>query len=190
MECSRQVFDELSEVYPFVGNVIEDSLVAIALIFHVADFHLQSQVFGNLPALNHGSMLSAFRLVVFIHVHLLGQSVHAFDIVGRFNVGLFQLQFHQSSSERNHAYVVPRTCLHGHDVAFFQVEVVHIVVITLSGVFKLHFHQVCRLIVSRHICQVVVGVQLLILPSATANGESTVGIASDAEFHVLIVHLL
>jgi len=35
---------------PFVGDVIEDSLVTVSLIFHISDFHVQIQVQCNLIA--------------------------------------------------------------------------------------------------------------------------------------------
>ena len=40
MEGGSEVLDELSEVYTLVGDVVEDGLVAIALILHVANLHV------------------------------------------------------------------------------------------------------------------------------------------------------
>ena len=82
MESSRKVFDELSEVNAFISNIIEDCLVAITLIFHVTNFHLQPQSLCNLPAFNHGLVLSCLCLMVFIHVGLFGNPVYPLDVVG------------------------------------------------------------------------------------------------------------
>ena len=44
-----------------------------------------------------------------------------------------------------------RVSLYSYDVALLEVEVVYIVIISLSGIFKLHFHQVGALSVSWHV---------------------------------------
>ena len=49
MECVGQHLDELTEIDSFLGYVVEDGLVAVALILHIADFHVQSQSLGYLP---------------------------------------------------------------------------------------------------------------------------------------------
>ncbi len=41
LEGVGQHLDELAEVYALVGYIVEDSLLAVALILHVADFHLE-----------------------------------------------------------------------------------------------------------------------------------------------------
>ena len=40
--------DELAEIDALIGNIIEYGLIAVTLILHVADFHVQMQIFGNL----------------------------------------------------------------------------------------------------------------------------------------------
>jgi len=42
VEGSSKVLDKLAEVDTFVGNVVEDSFVSIALIFYVTNLHLQT----------------------------------------------------------------------------------------------------------------------------------------------------
>ncbi len=51
MEGIGKHLDELAEIDTLVSDIVEDGLVAVALIFHVADLHLQSQVLGYLTAL-------------------------------------------------------------------------------------------------------------------------------------------
>ena len=83
--------DELSEIYTLVGNIIEYRLVAVALVFHVTDFHLQSKVFGYLSALNHGAVLSSLGLMVFVHVGWACYTIDALDVISRLKVGFLYL---------------------------------------------------------------------------------------------------
>ena len=91
VESVGEHLDELSEVDALVCNVVENGFVAVALIFHIADFHLQSQLFGYLSALNHGVMFAAFRLVILLHVYGFGYAVDALYVVGRLQVRLLYL---------------------------------------------------------------------------------------------------
>lgn len=38
---------ELAEIYALVGYIIEDSLVAVALILHVANLHVELEALGD-----------------------------------------------------------------------------------------------------------------------------------------------
>ena len=91
MEGGSQVLDQLAEVHTLIGDIVEDSLVAVALIFHVANLHLQSQSLGNLSALYHRGVLTRLGLTVFIHIYRTGYAIHALDVVGTLQVGLLQL---------------------------------------------------------------------------------------------------
>ena len=79
MEGVGQHLDEFAEVDTCVGDVIEDGLVAISLIFHISDFHVELQFFGNLSRPNHGVFLQGFRLLIFVEVHLSRLAVDALD---------------------------------------------------------------------------------------------------------------
>ena len=81
-----------------------------------------------------------------------------------------------------------RTCLHRHDIPFFQVEVVDVVIICLSGVLKLHFHKVCAFGIARHIGKPVVCVQLSVLASYCLAAETSVATIPHSEFHILVIH--
>ena len=190
MESGRKVFDELSEVYPFVGYIIEDGLVAVALILHVAYLHLQAQALGYLPRAYHGVVLTGLGLLIFGHVHILGLAVDALNVVGALQISLFQLQLHQLSRQRNHADVVPRTSLHGHDVAFLQVQMVHVMIVALAGILELHLNQVGRFAVSRHVGQPVVCVELSVLPAASLCRETAAAALPKGELHIFKIHFL
>ena len=167
VEGCCQVLDELAEVHSLVGDIVEDGLVAVALILHVAYLHLQSQPLGYLPALNHRVVFACLGLMIFLHVHLSSVAIDAPDVVGRFQVGLLHLQLHEPSGERDDPNVVSGVCFHGHDVALAELQVVHIVVVTFACVLELHLHEVGRLVVSRHVGKVVVGIELTVLTTTS-----------------------
>ena len=158
MEGLGQILDELAEVHTLVGDVIEDGLVSVALILHVADLHVESETFGDDAALDHRGMFAGFRFTEFLHIRLTGDTVNALDIVGRFQVGLLDLQLYQTTCQGHHADVVARTGLHGYDVAFLQVQVIHVVVIALTSVLELYLHQVGVFGIARYVCQPVIGI--------------------------------
>ena len=65
-----QHFNQLAKIDPLVGNVIEDGLITVSLIFDIADLHIQMQIFGNLTGSNHRIML--FRLSFFEFFQVIG----------------------------------------------------------------------------------------------------------------------
>ena len=80
-ESFGQYLDELPEVHASVRDIVENGFVPVALVFHIADFHLQSQFLGNLARTYHGVVLTAFGLFVLFHVHRFGFAVHPFDFL-------------------------------------------------------------------------------------------------------------
>ena len=171
-----QYLDELAEIDTFVGNIVEDCLVSITLILHVANLHLQLQVQCNLSGPYHGAMFAAFGLFILLHIYRFGFAVDAFDIGLRFQVCFLQLDGHQAAGQRYHADVMTRRGLHGHDVALLQRQMVTVVIVPFTGVFKLHLHQVGLLVVARDVGQPVVGIQLVILSAAAFAAEATASI--------------
>ena len=162
MKIVCQHLYELAEVNALVGDIIEYSLVAVALIFDISYLHLQSEVLCNLPALNHCSVLATLCLVVFLHVDRLCYAIHTLDVVSRTEVCLLHLHRHQSPGECHHANVVSGICLHCHYIALLQVKVVDVMVVALSGVFELYLHKVGSLCVARNVSQPVECVQLFV----------------------------
>ena len=77
------------------------------------------------------------------------------------------------------------TCFYSHGVALLQVEMIDIVIVTLSCILELHLNQVGILLVSGHVIQPVVGVELSVLPTASAVAEPAIGVAGYMELHVL-----
>ena len=189
MESGGKVFDELAEVDTLVSDIVEDRLVAIPLVLHVTDFHLQSQPLGYLPALYHGSVFPLLRLMVFLHVDRACDTVDTLDIVSTLEVCFLNLQFDESSSEGHHSDVMSRVSLHGDDVPFLQLQVVDVVIVSLAGMFELHLYQVCRIRITRYVGKPVISVQLLILPAYGKAAQSAVTTGLYLEvfcfFHIL-----
>ena len=190
MESLGKHLDKLAEVHSLIGDIIENRLVAVALILHITDFHLQVEVFGYLSALNHGAVFAALRLAPFVDIHWFRYAIYALDVVHRLEVRLLDLQFHELSRERHHSDIMTRTCLHSHHIALLQIEGIDIMVISLSGVLELHFNKVCALGISRHISEPVVCIQLAVLPSAASSAESARTTVANGEFHILEVHIV
>ena len=174
MEGGSEVLDELSEVDALVGDVVEDGLLSVALVLHVANLHLQSESLGNLSALYHRLVLTCLCLAELLHVALSCQPVDALDVVGALQVRLLYLEVDEPSGEGDHADVVSRAGLHGHDVALLQRQVVHVVIVCLACVLELHLHEVGALCVAWHVGQPVVGVQLSVLSSDGGGAQSAV----------------
>ena len=185
MEGVSQNLDELSEVNALVGDIVEYRLVAVALILHVAYLHLQSEVLCYLTALYHGAVFAAFCLIILVHVSRLCNAIDALYFVGRLQICLLHLQFYKSSGQRHYSDVVSGTCFYSHGVALLQVEMIDIVIVTLSCILELHLYQVGILLVSGHVIQPVVGVELSVLPTASAVAEPAIGVAGYMELHVL-----
>ena len=188
MEGIGKNLDELAEVHTFVSDVIEDSLVAVSLIFYITYFHLQSEIFGNLSALDHGAVFTALSLLAFVEIHLLGDTVDTLDIILRLEVCLLNLEFYQSSGQRNHTDVVTRVSLYRHYIALLQVEVIHIVIISLTGILELYLHEVSTFSIARYIGKPVVCVELSVLSSYALSAQTTVAAVTHPEFHIFVIH--
>ena len=185
MEGVSQNLDELSEVNALVSDVVEYGLVAVALILHVAYLHLQPEVFGYLTALYHCAVFAALCLIILVHICRLGDAIDALYLVWRLQIGFLHLQLYKASGQRHNTDVVSRVCFNSHGIAFLKVKVIDIVIVTLACVLELHLYEIGILLVARHVIQPVVGVELSVLPAASAVAEPAVGIAGYMELHVL-----
>ena len=81
--------------------------------------------------------------------------------------------------------------LYSHPVALLQVQSVYVMVISLTGILKLHLHKVSALGIARHIGKPVVGIQLVVAPAYSFSAQSSGAGRSEGKFHILIVcHVL
>ena len=97
MEGYCQVLNELTEIHTLISDIVEDGLVAITLVLHVANLHVETQALGYLTTLDHGRVLASLRLTPFLDVVLAGYAIDTFDIIGRLDVHLLELQFYQAA---------------------------------------------------------------------------------------------
>ena len=121
-------------------------------------------------------MLARLGLGVLLHIHRLGFAVDALDVGLRLQVGLLYLQLHQATRECHYTNVVTGRSLNGYNVALLQRQVVVVVVVPLSGILELHFHQVGHLVVAGDVGQPVVGVELVVLPATAAAAKATASV--------------
>ena len=162
MECVCQNLDELSEVHAFVGYVVENGLIAVTLIFHIAYFHVQAKFIGNLSTLNHGVVLACLCLIILIHIHVASKAIYALYIVSRLEVCFLYLHDGETAGKRNNTDIVTWCGFNGNPVAFFQVKSVDIVVVCLTCILKLYLYKVSTLIIAGNICEPVVHVELMV----------------------------
>ena len=175
MEGLSQHLDELAEIDTTVGNVVEDSLAAVALVFHIANLHLQAQVGSNLARLNHRLMLAALSLGILLHINgtcLAIDAAHGSILLYAY---LLHLQQHQPPSEGDGADIVSRAGLDSHDVTLVKVKVIAIEVVALAGVLELDFDVVRLLQVAGGIGKVVIDVKGAVLTTITAAANAVVG---------------
>lgn len=74
LEGFGQNLDKLAEVYTFVGDIVENSLIAVALVLYVANLHIEAEAFGYLAGAYHGIVLSGLCLLEFLDVGRLGEA--------------------------------------------------------------------------------------------------------------------
>ena len=186
-ESFGKYLNQLAEVHTFVSNVVEDGLIAVALIFHITDFHIQVQVQCDLAGTDHGRMFLCFRFVEFLHIHRFCFPVDSLYFNISLEVGLLHLQRDESSRQGYDADVMSRSSFYGNDVSLFQFDLVAVAVIAFSGVFKLHFHHITLFRVAWYVCQPIVSVQFLILSGASFAAKTAAPIMK-LIFHSLYIY--
>ena len=64
--------DELAEIHTFVGDIVENRLIAIALLLNVSNLHLKSQIDSDFARANHRVLFACLGLLIALHVSRLG----------------------------------------------------------------------------------------------------------------------
>ena len=135
--------DQLAEVDALVGDVVEDRLDLVALILHVADFHVEPHVGGDLPCGDHRLVLEGDGLLPAFDVVGLGLAVDLAELaVEGVEARAAHLLGHHVARERYDADVVPGRRLDGHDVAALQVEAVDVAVERAARVLEAHLEDI------------------------------------------------
>lgn len=138
--------DQLAEVYSLVSYIVEDSSIAVSLILHVADFHIESQLSSDLTRTYHRLVLASLGGVVSLHIYRTSQSVQFTCMVylslrlGAVHTGEYEL-----SGERHHPDVVAILCLHDDIVAELEREFVYVAVVILASILELYLHDLLLL---------------------------------------------
>ena len=81
-----------------------------------------------------------------------------------------------------------RVSLYRHYIALLQVEVIHIVVISLTGILELYLHEVSTFSIAGYIGKPVVCVELSVLSSYALSAQTTVAAVTHPEFHIFVIH--
>ena len=135
--------DELAEVHTPVSDVVEDRLVAIALIFDVPDLHVEAQRRGYLSSLDHRRLFTALGFLPALEVTRAGDAV---DVEELALVGAVAMVPHRQLGELTReghlTDVVARRRFDGDDIAFIEVDSLSIEIVALAGILELHFDQV------------------------------------------------
>ena len=182
-----QHLDELAKVHTPVGYVVEDGFLPVALILHVAYFHVQPQFFGYLARAYHGALLQRLGFLIFFDVHLPRLTIDAAYFGAWLQAGFLHLQGHERPRERHHADVVARTGLYGHHVALGQVESVFVAKVALARVLKLHLHQVVFGGCGSHVGHVVICVELSVLAPHSAAAKAAGVVSRTKVGHIAIL---
>ena len=151
---------QLAEVDTLVGDIIEYGLVAIALILHVADLHVEIQALGNFAGTYHGVVLARLGLLEFLDVGRLGQTEHTLGLGSIAAGGALHAQLCKCAGKGDGADVMAGSSLYGHDVARSEGKIGGVAVISLAGVLELNLYNLSSGLVAGDICKPVEAVQL------------------------------
>jgi hypothetical protein len=77
-------------------------------------------------------------------------------------------------------------CLYGDNIALGQRQMVAVQEIILSGILELHFNQIGHLIVTWHISQPVICIQLFVLSSYSLYAQASLTATTYKFFHFII----
>lgn len=106
MERVGQHFDELPEVNTTVSDVVENRLTAVSLIFHIANFHFQSEILGNLARAYLGLLFACLGFGVLLHINIARLAVDSLNLNIGFQTRLLHLQLNQPACHYYRAYIV------------------------------------------------------------------------------------
>ena len=183
----------MTEVNTFISDIIEDGLVAVALILDVTDLHLQAQVHGNLARADHGILLTGLGLLVAFHIRRFGLAEDAQYLSVFTQVHALHLVLDQTARESHTTDVVPGVGLDGHPVALLEGDVGAVAVESAARVLEEHLDNV-KLIVG-HLGEPVgareVASPQVVSAGTTASASTTlhagVGTFRRIDYDILIV---
>ena len=135
-------------------------------------------------------MLACLRLLVFLHIHGACLAIDTFDVIHVLGGETLHLQEHEFARHCHRSDVMSRRSLHSNNVSLFQRQVIAVVVVPLTGVLELHFHQVRRLSVVGDVCQIVKDIQLATLLGTAKVRETAVGEYGEGGSSILCILMI
>ena len=172
VERFRQHLNQGAEIHPVVGDIIEDGFGLVALVFHVADFHVQVKVGGNLPGAYHRLVFQGDGLFPLFNVVGLRLAVD-FLQTALLGVRPFQahLLFDQFACQRHHADVMPQGCFHRHDVPLLQRQFRGVGVKSFPRVFEPHLHNLRHRVGFGQVAEPVMHIQFACQQTVVDGGD-------------------
>ena len=160
VELFGKILDELTEVHAAIGNVIEDGLGAVALEFHVADFHFQAQVIGQYAGSDHGFLFPGYGFLPTLYVVWTRFAVDFPDFRRlRVHALALHLPAHDGTFQRHDSQIMPRGGLHHHQVPGFDALAGCIHIESLPGILETHLKVGIELLL-RDALEVIVNLKL------------------------------
>ncbi len=142
VESLRQYSDQLAKVYALIGDIVENGLIAIALILHISDLHIQIQIGRNLAGLDHRIVLSCLCFAVLIQIALFGYAVYLERLAVVRAVSMFaHLEFYQLTGQRHRPDVMARISLYGYYIPFVQFYLLAVEVVPFARILELYLHE-------------------------------------------------
>ena len=137
--------DQLAEIDPLVGDVVEDRLDFVALVLYVADLHVEPHLGCDLTRGDHCLVFEGNGLLPTLDVVGFGQAVDLleFAVVGVESNAPHLLGYHVAR-QGDDADIVAGRCLHGDDVAPFERQVIDVLIVGTAGVFETDFENIGR----------------------------------------------
>ena len=154
---------ELAEVHALVCYIVEDRLVAIALVLNIANLHVQAKGGGYLAGADHGGVLLGLGLLVLLEVIGARLTIDLFGLLVIAIVVLAHLEENQLAGEGNGADIVAWSGFDGDDITLLKREVGVVQVISLTRVLELYLNVVRCALGIGDACEPVVCIELGIL---------------------------
>src|SRR5690606_39627837 len=129
-----KLLDQLSEVNTVFSRIIKSYLAVIPLEFNIGNFHIQTQMLGDLTRLHFSLFLSGSGVLPGFHVFLIGETV---NFQGTFFRKIFLLHLHlnQLSGKAYNTYILSRTRSYCSDASNVKRQTVYDLIITYIVIF-------------------------------------------------------
>ena len=184
LEDVGQHLDELAEIDASVGDIIENRLIAVALILYIADFHIQPEFGCNLAGAYHRVGLARLRLFEAFKVGSLRFAEDTQNLGVLAVVGALHLQLDQTPRHGHSADVVPRIGLHCHHVALVNVKVSAVAIEAATRILEMHLDKVIIYRVTGDVGKPVAAMQI----AARLSGTPVAARLATLETLILIGH--